>query len=169
MTLAGVSIGGVIPLVMAARGNARIARVVSINPYDYGEGLGLARSSLFGWIVTHVARVPVLGEIIIPLAPRWLIRQVDAVIATSSISASYLKRESTVVMHGVDTDTYAPPADRAVAAESAGAGVLGKFIVLVLPGLPGRVRLSRSLHSMSPRDSSTANATSPSAPRASSI
>jgi pimeloyl-ACP methyl ester carboxylesterase len=76
VTLAGVSIGGVIPLVMAARRNARIARIVSINPYDYGGGLGLARSSLFGWIVTHVARVPVLGEIIIPLAPRWLIRQV---------------------------------------------------------------------------------------------
>src|SRR3954451_14103609 len=35
---------------------------------------------------------------------RWLIRQMDAVIATSDISASFLKRESVVVMHGVDTD-----------------------------------------------------------------
>src|ERR1700743_500494 len=43
---------------------------------------------------------------------RWLIRKMDAIIATSSISASYLKRESTVMMHGVDTETYAPPADR---------------------------------------------------------
>jgi pimeloyl-ACP methyl ester carboxylesterase len=76
VTLAGLSIGGVIPLVLAARRNARVARIVAINPYDYGQGLGLARSSLFGWIVTHVARVPILGEIIIPLAPRWLIRQV---------------------------------------------------------------------------------------------
>src|SRR5262249_17946081 len=30
---------------------------------------------------------------------RWLLRQMDAIIATSSISASYLERESTVVMH----------------------------------------------------------------------
>ena len=35
---------------------------------------------------------------------RWLIRQMDAVIATSELSASFLKREATVVMHGVDTD-----------------------------------------------------------------
>ena len=35
---------------------------------------------------------------------RWLIRQMDAIIATSELSASFLKREATVVMHGVDTD-----------------------------------------------------------------
>jgi mannosyltransferase len=46
---------------------------------------------------------------------RWLIRQMDAVIATSDFSASYLKRTATVVMHGVDTGLYAPPADRAAA------------------------------------------------------
>jgi pimeloyl-ACP methyl ester carboxylesterase len=63
VTLAGVSIGGVIPLVIAARRNARVARVVSINPYDYAKGRGLARSSLFGWLTTYAALVPVLGEI----------------------------------------------------------------------------------------------------------
>ena len=41
---------------------------------------------------------------------RWLIRQMDAIIATSEISKSFLRREATVVMHGVDTDAYAPPA-----------------------------------------------------------
>jgi mannosyltransferase len=46
---------------------------------------------------------------------RWLIRRMDAIIATSDISASYLKRQATVIPHGVDTDRYAPPADRAVA------------------------------------------------------
>ena len=43
---------------------------------------------------------------------RWLIRRMDAIIATSDISASYLKREATVIPHGVDTDRYAPPPDR---------------------------------------------------------
>ncbi len=68
---------------------------------------------------------------------RWLIRQMDAIIATSSISASYLKRESTVVMHGVDTDVYAPPADRAAAfAES---GLPGRYAI----GCFGRVRAQK--------------------------
>src|ERR1700736_3926266 len=46
---------------------------------------------------------------------RWLINRMDAIIATSEISASFLKREATVIPHGVDTDTYAPPANRAAA------------------------------------------------------
>src|SRR3954447_13288728 len=46
---------------------------------------------------------------------RWLIRRMDAIIATSGISASFLKRESTVIPHGVDADVYAPPSDRAAA------------------------------------------------------
>lgn len=68
---------------------------------------------------------------------RWLIRQMDAIIATSSISASYLQRESTVVMHGVDTDVYAPPADRAAAfAES---GLPGRYAI----GCFGRIRAQK--------------------------
>ncbi len=68
---------------------------------------------------------------------RWLIRQMDAIIATSSISASYLKRDSTVVMHGVDTEVYAPPADRATAfAES---GLPGRYAI----GCFGRVRAQK--------------------------
>jgi mannosyltransferase len=46
---------------------------------------------------------------------RWLIRRMDAIIATSDISASFLKRAATVITHGVDTEHYAPPADRAAA------------------------------------------------------
>ena len=68
---------------------------------------------------------------------RWLIRQMDAVIATSELSASFLKREATVVMHGVDTDSYAPPQDRAAAfAES---GLPGRYAV----GCFGRVRAQK--------------------------
>ena len=63
VTLAGVSIGGVIPLLIAAQHNSRVARIVSINPYDYAKGRGLARSSLFGWMTTYAALVPLLGEI----------------------------------------------------------------------------------------------------------
>ena len=68
---------------------------------------------------------------------RWLIRQMDAVIATSDISASFLKREATVIMHGVDTDAYAPPADRAAA--FAQSGLPGRYAI----GCFGRVRAQK--------------------------
>src|SRR6202051_3187717 len=44
---------------------------------------------------------------------RWLIRRMDAIIATNAISASYLKREAMVIPHGVDTDRYSPLANLA--------------------------------------------------------
>ncbi|WP_298969938.1 glycosyltransferase family 4 protein [uncultured Roseobacter sp.] len=44
---------------------------------------------------------------------RWLIRQMDAIIATSSKSASYLERDATVIRHGVDCEQFQPVDDRA--------------------------------------------------------
>ena len=68
---------------------------------------------------------------------RWLIRRMDAIIATSDISASFLKVKATVIPHGVDTDVYAPPTDRAAAfAES---GLPGRYAV----GCFGRVRAQK--------------------------
>jgi mannosyltransferase len=68
---------------------------------------------------------------------RWLIRRMDAIIATSELSASYLKREATVIPHGVDTDRYAPPADRAAA--FAEAALPGRYAI----GCFGRVRAQK--------------------------
>jgi mannosyltransferase len=68
---------------------------------------------------------------------RWLIRRMDAIIATSEISKSFLKVPATVVMHGVDTDVYAPPADRAAA--FAEAGLPGRYAI----GCFGRVRAQK--------------------------
>src|SRR5205807_6195482 len=68
---------------------------------------------------------------------RWLIRRMDAVIATSDISASFLKREAVVVMHGVDTDAYAPPANRAAA--FADSKLPGRYAI----GCFGRVRAQK--------------------------
>ena len=68
---------------------------------------------------------------------RWLIGNMDAIIATSEASASYLKREATIIPHGVDTDVYAPPDDRAAAfAES---GLPGRYAV----GCFGRIRAQK--------------------------
>lgn len=43
---------------------------------------------------------------------RWLISKMDAVVATSARTAAYLERPSTVILHGIDTGTFIPPADR---------------------------------------------------------
>jgi mannosyltransferase len=68
---------------------------------------------------------------------RWLISQMDAIIATSELSASYLKREATVIPHGVDTHVYVPPANRAAAfAES---GLPGRYAI----GCFGRIRAQK--------------------------
>src|ERR1700737_4948598 len=68
---------------------------------------------------------------------RWLINRMDAIIATSDVSASFLKREAIVIPHGVDTDTYAPPPGRAAAcAES---GLPGRYAI----GCFGRVRAQK--------------------------
>jgi pimeloyl-ACP methyl ester carboxylesterase len=64
VTLAGVSIGGSIALILAARHNPRVARVIAINPYDYAKGRGMGRSSLAGWLVTYASVLPVVGETI---------------------------------------------------------------------------------------------------------
>jgi mannosyltransferase len=51
---------------------------------------------------------------------KFLIRRMDAVIATSRKTAAYLGVPNTVVMHGIDTDRFHPPADRAEAARELG-------------------------------------------------
>jgi mannosyltransferase len=68
---------------------------------------------------------------------RWLISRMDAIIATNDSSASFLKREATVIPHGVDTDTYAPPPSRAAA--FAQTGLPGRYAI----GCFGRVRAQK--------------------------
>src|SRR6185437_10084508 len=51
--------------------------------------------------------------------------------------ASFLKRTATVIPHGVDTDRYAPPADRAAA--FAEANLSGRYAI----GCFGRVRAQK--------------------------
>ncbi|MGE0231136.1 MAG: glycosyltransferase family 4 protein [Flavobacteriaceae bacterium] len=65
---------------------------------------------------------------------RWLIARMDAVIATSPQAATYLRRPAEVIMHGIDTDLYAPARDRAAA--WAATGLPGKRGI----GVFGRVR-----------------------------
>ncbi|MDA8584865.1 glycosyltransferase family 4 protein [Rhodobacteraceae bacterium] len=66
---------------------------------------------------------------------RWLIRQMDAVIAASGKAASYLEGASTTILHGVDAEEFAPPTDRKALRASLG---LDENALIV--GCFGRIR-----------------------------
>ncbi|MEW9806672.1 glycosyltransferase family 4 protein [Mesorhizobium marinum] len=68
---------------------------------------------------------------------KWLIRRMDAVIATSARSGSYLDVPHDVVMHGVDLDLFHPPRGREDGFGAA--GLSGRFAV----GCFGRIRKSK--------------------------
>jgi pimeloyl-ACP methyl ester carboxylesterase len=67
VTLAGVSIGASISLILAARNNPRVSRAVAINPYDYAKGRGMARSSFLARLFVALADVPILGDTVMRL------------------------------------------------------------------------------------------------------
>ncbi|QJF50829.1 glycosyltransferase family 4 protein [Roseobacter ponti] len=69
---------------------------------------------------------------------RWLIRRMDAVIATSEKTAAYLEGPSTVVMHGIDTAGFAPPEDRSALRAKLGISDAGPVI-----GCYGRIRAQK--------------------------
>ena len=70
--VAGVSIGATIPLLLAAERHPRVRAVVSINPYDYGTGDGVARGNLAARILVLAAKIPVIGETFMRLRNRLI-------------------------------------------------------------------------------------------------
>jgi pimeloyl-ACP methyl ester carboxylesterase len=69
-TVAGISIGATIALVLAARRHPRIARVIAVNPYDYGPPAGVRSSSLVASVILTPAEVPILGATVMRLRNR---------------------------------------------------------------------------------------------------
>jgi pimeloyl-ACP methyl ester carboxylesterase len=74
----GESIGASIGLILAARGNPRIARVLAVNPYDYGRWGGARRSSPLNNVVFTTILWPVLGPIVARAGTTRLLRLVMA-------------------------------------------------------------------------------------------
>lgn len=66
---------------------------------------------------------------------RWLIGKMDALVATSSRTASYLHHPSTVILHGIDTTQFSPPVDRTALRTR-----LGVPVDTVIFGCFGRIR-----------------------------
>lgn len=86
----GVSIGGTIALVLAARQNPRVARVIAINPYDYPPAGGIRSSSLMARLILGPAGVPILGATLMRLRNRFVS---DTIMAGGVASADALSPE----------------------------------------------------------------------------
>jgi pimeloyl-ACP methyl ester carboxylesterase len=93
VTLAGVSIGGSIVLIVAARQNPRVDRVVAINPYDYAKGRGMARSSIAGRLVNYTALIPFIGETVMRMRNLMVMKMIfeGGVADAKSIPPALLK------------------------------------------------------------------------------
>lgn len=75
-TVAGISIGATISLVLAARQNPRITRVIAVNPYDYWSVGGIRRSSLTARLILIPSEVPVLGATLMRMRNRLVTRRI---------------------------------------------------------------------------------------------
>jgi mannosyltransferase len=70
---------------------------------------------------------------------KWLIAQMDGVIATSAKTASYLERSADVVLHGIDLDDFTPVDHATRSALRAGLGLPDVTIM----GCIGRIRAQK--------------------------
>jgi pimeloyl-ACP methyl ester carboxylesterase len=78
VVLVGESIGGSIALILAARGNPRLQRIVALNPYDYGRWGGIRRSSALNNVIFTTMLWPGAGPLVPYAATRGMLRLVMA-------------------------------------------------------------------------------------------
>jgi pimeloyl-ACP methyl ester carboxylesterase len=76
VTLAGISIGATIALVLAARGDPRVTGVVAINPYDYPPVGSVRQSSLMARLILGPSAVPILGPTLMRLRNRFVVNRI---------------------------------------------------------------------------------------------
>lgn len=93
-TLVGISIGGTIGLVLAARQNSRVARVVSINTYDDLPDGSIRRSSVMARLILGPSNVPILGQTLMRLRNRYVSDQImEGGVASTDALSPDLKKE----------------------------------------------------------------------------
>jgi len=76
VVIVGESIGGSIGLALAARKHPRVARVIAINPYDYGRWGGIRRSSTLANVLFTAMLLPVVGPFVLSVGTKGIFRKV---------------------------------------------------------------------------------------------
>src|SRR5580704_4999910 len=95
---------------------------------------------MLGILLRHVLRAPLrlifnsAGQRRHKALTRWMLRRMDAVIATSERSGSFLEVPYTVVPHGINFEYFHPP--RGSEDDYAASGLPGKYAI----GCTGRIR-----------------------------
>jgi pimeloyl-ACP methyl ester carboxylesterase len=74
--LVGESIGASIGLALAARKHSRLASVIAINPYDYGRGGGIRRSSPLANVLFTMMLWPGAGPLVLRAGTKGIFRKV---------------------------------------------------------------------------------------------
>jgi pimeloyl-ACP methyl ester carboxylesterase len=74
--IVGESIGASIGLALAGRRNPRLAAVIAINPYDYGRGGGIRRSSPLANVLFAAMTLPLIGSIVVRTGTKGILRTV---------------------------------------------------------------------------------------------
>jgi pimeloyl-ACP methyl ester carboxylesterase len=74
----GESIGASIGLALAARGTPRLARVIALNPYDYGRRGGIRRSSPLANFLFTAILLPLIGPVVARAETKGVLRRVLA-------------------------------------------------------------------------------------------
>ena len=135
----GLNLSGDVPQISALE----LLRMAFTRPSSRPFRIWHARRNiemLAGLLLKHVLRSPM--KLVFTSAAqrhhtaytRFLIRQMDAVIATTAKAKTYLQVPARVIMHGVDIETFVPAADRR--ADWAAGGLPGRFGI----GCFGRIR-----------------------------
>jgi pimeloyl-ACP methyl ester carboxylesterase len=73
-TVVGESIGGVIVLSLGGKQNPRIKKIISLNPYDYGEGI--KRSSAIANLVLTTVKWPIIGWVVAHAENKLVLRNI---------------------------------------------------------------------------------------------
>ena len=76
VVIVGESVGASIALGLAARRNTRVARIVALNPYDYGRWGGIRRSSALANVLFTAMLWPIAGSIVARAGTKEVLRRV---------------------------------------------------------------------------------------------
>ncbi len=77
-TIVGESIGATIALLLAGNANPAVARVIAVNPYDYGRWGGIRRSSPLAGALFTAIQWPAVGPVVASGETRAILRRVLA-------------------------------------------------------------------------------------------
>jgi pimeloyl-ACP methyl ester carboxylesterase len=74
VTIVGESIGASIALALSARRPAWLTRVIALNPYDYGDGGGIRRSSPLANVLFRLMSWPGVGQLVLASGTKGVLR-----------------------------------------------------------------------------------------------